>query len=75
MCSRGAQWLSGRVLDSRPKGEPHRRHCVVSLSRSIMKFPALSLSDILYIMLINVKMPINIVGILTISSRTNFVLS
>ena len=34
----GAQWLSGRVLDSRPKGrgfEPHRRHCVVSLSKSI----------------------------------------
>ena len=31
----GAQWLSGRVLDLRPKGrrfEPHRRHCVVSLS-------------------------------------------
>ena len=28
----GAQWLSGRVLDSRPRGrgfEPHRRHCVV----------------------------------------------
>ena len=28
----GAQWLSGRVLDSRQKGrgvEPHRRHCVV----------------------------------------------
>ena len=27
----GAQWLSGRVLDSRPRGhgfEPHRRHCV-----------------------------------------------
>ena len=26
------QWLSGRVLDSRPRGhrfEPHRRHCVV----------------------------------------------
>ena len=33
----GAQWLSGRVLDSRPRGrgfEPHRRHCVVSLSKS-----------------------------------------
>ena len=33
----GAQWLSGRVLDSRPKGrgfEPHRRHCVVSLSKN-----------------------------------------
>ena len=32
------QWLSGRVLDSRPKGrgfEPHRRHCVVSLSKTI----------------------------------------
>ena len=33
----GAQWLSGRVLDSRPKGrgfEPHGRHCVVSLSKT-----------------------------------------
>ena len=30
----GVQWLSGRVLDSRPKGrgfEPHRCHCVVVL--------------------------------------------
>ena len=37
-CKGGAQWLSGRVLDSRPKGrgyEPHRRHCVVSLSKNI----------------------------------------
>ena len=34
----GAQWLSGRVLDSRPQGrgfEPYRRHCVVSLSKNI----------------------------------------
>ena len=34
----GAQWLSGRVLDSRPKGrgfEPHQRHCVVFLSKNI----------------------------------------
>ena len=33
-----AQWLSGRVLDSRPRGrgfEPQRRHCVVSLSKNI----------------------------------------
>ena len=33
----GAQWLSGRVLDSRPKGrgfEPHRRHCVVVLEQN-----------------------------------------
>ena len=32
----GAQWLSGRVLDSRPKGrgfEPHRRHCFVVLEQ------------------------------------------
>ena len=34
----GEQWLSGRVLDSRPRGrgfEPHWRHCVVSLSKNI----------------------------------------
>ena len=34
--TRGAQWLSGRVLDSTPKGsgfEPHRRHCVVVLEQ------------------------------------------
>ena len=34
----GAQWLSGRVLDSRPKGhvfEPHPRHCLVSLRKNI----------------------------------------
>ena len=32
----GAQWLSGSVLDSRPKGrgfEPHRRHCIVVLEQ------------------------------------------
>ena len=32
----GAQWLIGRVLDSRPRGrgfEPHRRHCVVVLKQ------------------------------------------
>ena len=31
---RGAQWLSGRVLDSRQRGrgfEPHKHHCVVVL--------------------------------------------
>ena len=31
-----AQWLSGRVLDSRPRGhgsELHRRHCVVVLEQ------------------------------------------
>ena len=32
----GAQWLSGRVHDSRPRGrgfEPQRRHCVVVLEQ------------------------------------------
>ena len=32
----GAQCLSGRVLDSRPRGsglEPHQRHCVVVLEQ------------------------------------------
>ena len=34
----GAQWLSGRVLDSRPRSrgfEPNRHHYVVSLSKII----------------------------------------
>ena len=38
LLDRGVQWFSGRVLDSRPRGrefEPHRRHCVVSLSKNI----------------------------------------
>ena len=36
--SMGAQWLSGRVLDSTPMGrgfEHHRRCCVVSFSKNI----------------------------------------
>ena len=35
---KGVQWLSGRMLDSRPRGcgfEPHQRHCVLSLSKNI----------------------------------------
>ena len=42
--------------------------------RQIKKFLALSLSDVVFIMLINVKMP-TVVGILTFMSRINFVLS
>ena len=33
----GAQWLSGRVLDSRLRGcgfEPHGRQCIVSLGKT-----------------------------------------
>ena len=36
MVNVGAQWLSGRVLDSRPRGsgfKPHRRHCLVVLEQ------------------------------------------
>ena len=36
---------------------------------------ALSLSDVVFIMLINVKMPTIVVGILTFMSRINFVFS
>ena len=43
-------------------------------NRQIKKFLALSLSDVVFIMLINVKIP-TIVGILTFMSRINFVLS
>ena len=42
--SEGAQWLSGKVLDTRPRGrrlEPQWRHCVVSLSKNI--YPSLGL--------------------------------
>ena len=42
--------------------------------RQMKKFLALSLSDVVFIMLINVKMS-TIVGILTFMSRINFVLS
>ena len=43
--SEGVQWLSGRVLDSRPRGygfEPHRRHCVVVLEQGTF-YPSLVL--------------------------------
>ena len=36
LLEKGAQWLSDRVLDSRPRGrgfESHRRHCVVILEQ------------------------------------------
>ena len=55
----GAQCLSDRVLDSRPKDrgfEPYRRHCIVSLSKNInpslvlvqptLTCPALSMSTV-----------------------------
>ena len=41
----GAQWLSGRVLDSRPRGrgfELHQRHCVVVLEQDTF-YPSLVL--------------------------------
>ena len=44
------------------------------INKKIKKFLVLSLSGVVFIMLINVKMP-TIVGILTFMSRINFVLS
>ena len=32
--NKGAQWHSGRVLDSRPMGRGFEPHCVVSLSKT-----------------------------------------
>ena len=44
--------------------------------QKVKEFLTLSLSDVVFIMLINVKMPtIAIVGILTFISRINFVLN
>ena len=67
------EWLLNNVCNS--------RHIVsVSLCskklkyRQIKKFLAVSLSDVVLTMLINVKMP-KIVGTLTFMSRINFVLS
>ena len=40
--AKGAQWLSGRVLESRPRGrgfEHHRRHCVVVLEQDTFILP------------------------------------
>ena len=37
LCGLGAQWPSGRMLDSNSKGpwfKPHRLHCAVSLSKT-----------------------------------------
>ena len=42
--SERAQWHSGRVLDSRPRGhgfEPHRRYCVVVLEQDTQEDPSL----------------------------------
>ena len=43
--------------------------------RQMMKFFALSLSDVVFIMLINIKMPTIVVGILTFMSRIHLVLN
>ena len=50
-------------------------NCSLKLKyRQMKKFLALSLSDVIFIMLIDVKMPTN-VGILTFISRINFMRS
>ena len=47
---------------------------IKTIYRKMQKFLALNLSDGVFIMLINVKMP-TVVGILTFINRINFVLS
>ena len=49
-------------------------HEISTAHKQLKKFLAISLSDVVFIMLINVKMP-TIVGILTFMSRINFMLS
>ena len=49
------------------------KHKLSTAYRQMNKFLALNLSDVVFIMLINVKMP-TFVGILTFMSRINFVL-
>ena len=49
-------------------------HEISSANQGLEKFLALSLTDVVFIVLINVKMPTN-VGILTFMSRINFALS
>ena len=72
-------------LVHRPRGYKRLFSCSTQLSTKFQlllklnylhmkKFLALSLSEVLFIMLINVKMP-TIVGILTFMSRVNFVIS
>ena len=48
----GAQWLSGRELETRLKGcgfEPQLRHCVVSLSKNINPSLVLGLARLIKI--------------------------
>ena len=62
------------VQSAKPRGYKNF-NCSYKLKyRQIKKFLLLNLSDVAFIMLINVKMP-TIVGILTFMSRINFVLS
>ena len=57
------------------KSTEHDINCSSILKyRQIRKFLDLSLSDVVFIMLINVKMPI-IIGILTFMNRINLLLS
>ena len=78
--------VSPEIRDSKPQGyksffmlnstehEISTAHKNYKKKRQIKKLLALSLSDVVFIMLINGKMP-TIVGILTFMSRINFVLS
>ena len=64
--ARGAQWLSGRVLDSRPKGrgfEPHRRHCVVVFKQDTFILAYTTFTNLSTIYLVMCKVYTDVGGI------------
>ena len=71
LCMPGLEVINFFVLNSTEHeiSTAHKLKCL-----QINKFLALSLSDVVFILLMSVKMPM-IVGILTFMSRINFVLS
>ena len=66
--------MDGRTDNAKTISLRLRRGIINTKYRQIKKFLASNLLDVVFIMLINVKMP-TIVGILTFMSRINFVLS
>ena len=65
-------WLRGYKTFFMLSSSEHKFHLLIKTK--MPKFLALSLSDVVFIILINVKMR-TIVGILTFMSRINFLLS
>ena len=73
ICAFGA-YAHNRSLNELVKLSSWFRYIKVLLARRLLDIPIQILVDVLFIMLINVKLP-TIVGILTFISTINFVLS